>query len=214
MYWKKEKEQEVDALRVIIDQVLNDPIVKDQGVLVYQISEKIWMHQQHTKEDEKKDFLQDAHEEVEEILKRTEDRIQGIQRGPNNEVRISNRQYSGPAIRKVMKILRDDLEKQFDPKNYPEDVKGFLQFNPLAHAWIDRENKLIVEIEDLFDKYVNGLNPNWKTSAISLIFVKCEIWINQDCDQAYERMRKRLPFVELKRQELRDLKKRADEVRL
>ena len=108
-----------------------------------------------------------------------------------------------------MKILRDDLKKQFDLKNYHEDVKGFLQFNPLSHAWIDRENELIFKIQDLLDKYNPGLFPNWKSEIISSIFTECNLWPNQDRDQAYERMRKRFPAAELKRREEADLQQKV-----
>lgn len=217
MYWRKERDSEIDSLKIVIEDVLSkhnfcqdDKGKALQDDLSYQISVKVWEHQQHTKESEKKSFIEDVHPKIEEILRRTADRIQDIQRDAKGEIQSSNRQYGEAAVRKAMKILRADLEKQFDPANYSKDVKGFLQFNPLSHAWIAKENELIVKIQDLLDKHNQNLNPNWKTEVIASIFTECNIWTNQD--QSYGKMRKRLPSVELKRKDLAylaDLKKVA-----
>ncbi len=206
MYWREGRDKEIEALKSAIIKtafkkgkivVYKQPSIRfDETKIsidsfVYEIADKIWKHQQHMRDDEMKDLLSEARKE-------TKRRLEDIEKS-------LTQRFSKTAIKKVMKILVADSERQFEPKNYSEDVKEYHSFNPRAQAWIKREDSLIGDIRDLYIK--NSLfeikkgkeihHNNYQIAySIALIFEASKLW--PDTKNHFEKMRKR--FQEIDRQ--------------
>jgi hypothetical protein len=209
MYWREDRDKEIETLKTAImgkafkkEKILlcgkppsirfyeitpNRPFLTWSDLIspesfAYRIAEKIWKHQQHTREDEKKDLLSEARKENDRRLLEIKDYL-------------SAKPFTKTAIKKVMKILAEDSKRQFNPKNYHEDVKGFLQFNPLAQAWIERENSLISNIRALYDRYT-PISKNEYQIAYSMakIFEVSKLWTGKK--NHFETMRKRFQEID------------------
>jgi hypothetical protein len=199
MYWKKEKEQEIDSLRIIVKGLLvdNNFPVDEQGRLVHKISEKVWQHQQHTKEDEKEKLLDDARTGVEDDLKKIEQFfLSKYACGKGKKEQIKGK-IRNAALKRILAICREEFELCFDLHNFDKSVKEFLQFNPLSHPWEERENALIHEIQNMLDDHQPRTSTNWKVDILSDIFLKCNLWTNYR--DPYQAMRKRFRKINQKK---------------
>lgn len=188
MYWKKEREGEINVLHEVIKRVLEESnfytgdIQKDDPA--YEIAVKVWEHKQHMDENEKNSLETAARDENKEQLSK----IENI---------LKNAHFSKTAVKQAMSILAADTERQFKPENFSKDVKEFHNFQPLSHSWIERENRLITEIQNLLNKHRPGMSDHWQIDIAKDIFVECELWTGHR--NAYETMKKRFQSISQKK---------------
>lgn len=207
MYWRKEREKEIENLKLIIQPILQEKLFqhfgnKGENELVNGISEKIWKHQQHTKESMKADLLEATQKQIEEDLEKIKEYFCSLYACREDQPQVQGRiRYN--RLKEILNICRNEFELCLDPKNMSHDVKEFLQFNPKAHAWIQRENALIQEIREMLHEYVllndeshSQLEDTFQAEIISSIFMACSVWTSEK--NPVETMRKRFRSIQKK----------------